>query len=421
MLSRRHLLAALAAAPGGVALAQAPNPSERGGPLRLGADRALVESGLARSLQHAFGADTGIAVLIVPGPGARHPRRGPRRRGRRRAAQRPRRRAVARHPGPGPRPPADHPGRVHPGRAGAAQAGARPPAASGQERRRGARQDPRPGLCRSDQPGLPERRRRLGRPRRRAGALARGQDRAGGALVRRRRSRSSRSSPRRAPRARMRWSSAAPGRRSAARRSRFSSKAIRSWSSRCMRCARFASATRPARSFSAGSPAAAAAPRSPRTPARGRADGSRDGTLGTAAQPQRRPRQRGRDQRPARHDRDRQARRRRAARGRAARHRRRRAGRPVGARRPGQGGLRLPERALPVLADGARAGRRRALGRAAAARLAGREPDRRRGPGKRRLDRRRAALSRIARWRSASRAIRASSSTPRWASSTPPS
>jgi tungstate transport system substrate-binding protein len=68
MLSRRHLLAALAAAPAGAVFAQAPKPSERGGPLRLGADRALVESGLARSLQHAFGADTGIAVLIVPGP-----------------------------------------------------------------------------------------------------------------------------------------------------------------------------------------------------------------------------------------------------------------------------------------------------------------------------------------------------------------
>jgi tungstate transport system substrate-binding protein len=38
------------------------------GPLRLGADRALVESGLARSLQQAFGADTGIAVKLVPGP-----------------------------------------------------------------------------------------------------------------------------------------------------------------------------------------------------------------------------------------------------------------------------------------------------------------------------------------------------------------
>jgi tungstate transport system substrate-binding protein len=38
------------------------------GPLRLGADRALVESGLARSLQQAFGADTGIAVKLRAGP-----------------------------------------------------------------------------------------------------------------------------------------------------------------------------------------------------------------------------------------------------------------------------------------------------------------------------------------------------------------
>ena len=68
MVTRRHLLAALASTPAGAVLAQAPKPSERGGPLRLGADRALVESGLARSLQHAFGADTGIAVLLVPGP-----------------------------------------------------------------------------------------------------------------------------------------------------------------------------------------------------------------------------------------------------------------------------------------------------------------------------------------------------------------
>jgi tungstate transport system substrate-binding protein len=37
-------------------------------PLRLGVDRALVESGLARGLQHAFGADTGIAVKLVGGP-----------------------------------------------------------------------------------------------------------------------------------------------------------------------------------------------------------------------------------------------------------------------------------------------------------------------------------------------------------------
>jgi tungstate transport system substrate-binding protein len=68
MLRRRHLLAALAATPAMPGLTQTQKPSERGGPLRLGADRSLVESGLAKSLQHAFGADTGIAVLIVPGP-----------------------------------------------------------------------------------------------------------------------------------------------------------------------------------------------------------------------------------------------------------------------------------------------------------------------------------------------------------------
>ena len=48
------------------ALAQ--KPSERGGPLRLGVDRALEDSGLARRLQIAFSGDTGIAVLLVPGP-----------------------------------------------------------------------------------------------------------------------------------------------------------------------------------------------------------------------------------------------------------------------------------------------------------------------------------------------------------------
>jgi tungstate transport system substrate-binding protein len=67
MLSRRSFVAALATpALAGGALAQ--RPAERGGPLRLGVDLALAESGLARSLQHAFGADTGIAVLLVPGP-----------------------------------------------------------------------------------------------------------------------------------------------------------------------------------------------------------------------------------------------------------------------------------------------------------------------------------------------------------------
>ncbi len=45
----------------------AQRPADRGGPLRLGVDHALIESGLARSLKHAFGASTGIAVLLVPG------------------------------------------------------------------------------------------------------------------------------------------------------------------------------------------------------------------------------------------------------------------------------------------------------------------------------------------------------------------
>src|SRR5438128_853008 len=67
MLSRRLFVAALAA-PAVSAPAWAEKPSERGGPLRLGVDRALDDSGFARRLQHAFGADTGIAVLLVPGP-----------------------------------------------------------------------------------------------------------------------------------------------------------------------------------------------------------------------------------------------------------------------------------------------------------------------------------------------------------------
>ena len=73
----------------------------------------------------------------------------------------------------------------------------------------------------------------------------------------------------------------------------------------------------------------------------------------------------------------------------------RRAGRPVGARRPGQGGVRLPGRALPVLADGAGAGARRAVGRGAAARRAGREPHDHRPAREGRLGRRRAAFRRL--------------------------
>jgi tungstate transport system substrate-binding protein len=67
MPSRRFFVAALTA-PAWIGAALAQKPSERGGPLRLGVDRALAESGLAHSLQHAFGADTGIPVLLVPGP-----------------------------------------------------------------------------------------------------------------------------------------------------------------------------------------------------------------------------------------------------------------------------------------------------------------------------------------------------------------
>ncbi|HZV92940.1 MAG TPA: substrate-binding domain-containing protein [Caldimonas sp.] len=65
-MHRRRLLAASLAAtavtanPGLAIAAQTP--------LRLGVDRALAESGLAHALQHAFGADTGLAVKLAPGP-----------------------------------------------------------------------------------------------------------------------------------------------------------------------------------------------------------------------------------------------------------------------------------------------------------------------------------------------------------------
>lgn len=67
MLARRHLLVAPFAAllPGVSARAQ--QRKSLADPLRLGVDRALIDSGLAPSLLHAFGADTGIAVKAVPG------------------------------------------------------------------------------------------------------------------------------------------------------------------------------------------------------------------------------------------------------------------------------------------------------------------------------------------------------------------
>lgn len=47
--------------------AQAQQRKSLADPLRLGVDEALMASGLARSLQRAFGRDTGIAVQLVPG------------------------------------------------------------------------------------------------------------------------------------------------------------------------------------------------------------------------------------------------------------------------------------------------------------------------------------------------------------------
>jgi tungstate transport system substrate-binding protein len=68
MLSRRRLLWAPLAALAGPDRAFAQQRQSLGDPLRLGVDRALMASGLAPALLHAFGADTGIAVKPVPGP-----------------------------------------------------------------------------------------------------------------------------------------------------------------------------------------------------------------------------------------------------------------------------------------------------------------------------------------------------------------
>ena len=65
MRRRSLLLGSLAAAPFALP-AQSRSPT--GGPLRLGADSALVDSGLARSLQRPFGLSTGIPVLLISRP-----------------------------------------------------------------------------------------------------------------------------------------------------------------------------------------------------------------------------------------------------------------------------------------------------------------------------------------------------------------
>lgn len=66
MLRRRHLLLGTAASVAAPAWAQQRRSLKD--PLRLGADPALIDSGLAPALQRAFGRDTGVAVQIAPGP-----------------------------------------------------------------------------------------------------------------------------------------------------------------------------------------------------------------------------------------------------------------------------------------------------------------------------------------------------------------
>ncbi|HEY4066602.1 MAG TPA: substrate-binding domain-containing protein [Burkholderiaceae bacterium] len=68
MLSRRRLLWVPVAGLAGAGGASAQQRLSLGDPLRLGVDRALMESGLAPALLHAFGIYTGIAVKPVPGP-----------------------------------------------------------------------------------------------------------------------------------------------------------------------------------------------------------------------------------------------------------------------------------------------------------------------------------------------------------------
>lgn len=66
--SRRLILAALTCA--GWPTAQAVQRKSLSDPLRLGAEQALIESGLAPQFQKAFGRDTGVAVQLVPGRSA---------------------------------------------------------------------------------------------------------------------------------------------------------------------------------------------------------------------------------------------------------------------------------------------------------------------------------------------------------------
>jgi tungstate transport system substrate-binding protein len=68
MISRRPVLIAAGFALVGVPSVQAQQRRSLSDPLRLGADSALVDSGLAKALQQGFGRDTGIAVKLVRMP-----------------------------------------------------------------------------------------------------------------------------------------------------------------------------------------------------------------------------------------------------------------------------------------------------------------------------------------------------------------
>ena len=68
MTTRRRLILGTSAALSFPALALAQQRASLADPLRLGADTALVESGLAAALQTGFGRDTGVVVTLQAGP-----------------------------------------------------------------------------------------------------------------------------------------------------------------------------------------------------------------------------------------------------------------------------------------------------------------------------------------------------------------
>ena len=68
MTTRRRIVLGTSAALAFPALTLAQQRASLVDPLRLGADSALVDSGLAAALQTAFGRDTGVAVKLQAGP-----------------------------------------------------------------------------------------------------------------------------------------------------------------------------------------------------------------------------------------------------------------------------------------------------------------------------------------------------------------